>query len=228
MGQSVVHLSKSLVIVTERMRVLPRRFKDLPFVTATLVIINILVFLVCIFTGGILYYLGGVHRASIVIQHEYGRLFWALFLHDDTAHLFNNMVILFFLGAMLEKETGHISFTILYFLSGIGGNVVSLLNKIATGSNAISIGASGAVFGLDGLVLALVLFSRDFRNTVAPVRVVLMIALSLYDGFMVSNVDNAAHVGGLVIGFLAGTVFVVARNIYRNIHNRKFRREVQF
>ncbi len=203
-----------------------RRWKDWPLVTATLVIINIIVFVVCIFTGEILYYFGGVHRAGIVIQHEYGRLLWALFLHDDTAHLFNNMIILFFLGAMLERETGHIIFTIIYFLSGIGGNVVSLLNKIATGSNAISIGASGAVFGLDGLVLALVLFSQDFRNTVTPVRVALMIGLSLYDGFMGRNVDNAAHVGGLVIGFLAGTVFVLARNIYRNIYNRKIGREV--
>lgn len=201
-----------------------RKFQDLPLVSATLVIINVIVFLVSIFTGGLLYNLGGVHRTSIVIQHEYGRLFWAMFLHVDTTHLFNNMVILFFLGSMLERETGHISFAILYFLAGIGGNVVSLLNKIATGSNTISVGASGAVFGLDGLVLALVLFSRDFRQTVTPMRVILMIVLSLYDGFMVDYVDNAAHVGGLVVGFLAGVVFVLARDM---CNKRKFRREVQ-
>ena len=199
-----------------------RRFRDLPYVSATLVIINIIVFLACIFTGEYLYSRGGV-RLSVVFDHEYGRLLWSLFLHADTSHLSNNMIILFFLGAMLEKETGHISFAIIYFLSGIGGNVVSLYYKVAVNSNSLSIGASGAVFGLDGLMLALVLFSQDFRNIASPMRVALMIALSLYNGFMASNIDNAAHVGGLVTGFLAGTVFVLVRNLC----NRKKRREVQ-
>lgn len=223
MGQSVVHLIESSIMTMERMRQLQRRFRDLPLVSATLVIINIIVFVACLFVGGYLYSCGGVDRYSIVFYHEYGRLFWALFLHDDTAHLFNNMIILFFLGAMLEKETGHISFTIIYFLSGIGGNVVSLYHKIVTESNSLSIGASGAVFGLDGLLLALVLFSPGFRDIASPPRVALMIGLSLYNGFMGSNIDNAAHVGGLIIGFLAGTVYVLVRNIIK----RNQRREVQ-
>lgn len=201
-----------------------RRYRNWPFVSATLVVINVIVFCLCIFTGDMLYYKGGVERFAILEQHEYGRLIWAMFLHSDTTHLFNNMIILFFLGAMLEKEIGHVWLTIIYFLSGLGGNFVSLARKVMTGSNALSVGASGAVFGLDGLLLALVIFSRDFRNSVPPGRVVLMIALSLYDGFMGSNIDNAAHVGGLIVGFLAGTVIVLARDI----RNKKYRREVQF
>lgn len=189
------------------------KYRNIPFVTATLVIVNVIVFLVCIFTGELLYYMGGVHRASILIQHEYGRLFWAMFLHDDTAHLFNNMIILFFLGAMLEKETGHICFSVIYFLSGLGGNVASLIGKSLTGSNSLSIGASGAVFGLDGLLLAMVLFLPEFRNKMSPARVVLVVGLSLYDGFMGSNIDNAAHIGGLIIGFIAGSIYVLAQNI---------------
>lgn len=201
-----------------------RRYRTWPFVSATLVVINVIVFCLCIFTGDMLYYKGGVERLAILEQHEYGRLIWAMFLHSDTAHLFNNMIILFFLGAMLEKEIGHVWLTIIYFLSGLGGNIVSLARKVMTGSDSLSVGASGAVFGLDGLLLALVIFSQDFRNSVSPGRVVLMIALSLYDGFMGSNIDNAAHVGGLIVGFLAGTVIVLARDI----RNKKYRREVQF
>lgn len=201
-----------------------RRYRNWPFVSAALVVINIIVFCLCIFSGGMLYYKGGVERFAILGQHEYGRLIWAMFLHSDTAHLFNNMIILFFLGAMLEKEIGHVWLTIIYFLSGLGGNIVSLARKVMTGSDSLSVGASGAVFGLDGLLLALVVFSQDFRNSVSPGRVVLMIALSLYDGFMGSNIDNAAHVGGLIVGFLAGTVIVLARDI----RNKKYRREVQF
>lgn len=202
---------------------LQRRFRDLPLVSASLVIINILVFLVCLFTGELLYDRGGVNVSGIAFYHEYGRLFWALFLHDDVAHLSNNMIILFFLGAMLERETGHISLAIIYFLSGIGGNVVSFCNKMIMGKDSLSIGASGAVFGLDGLMLALVLFSQNFRNVASPIRVALMIGLSLYNGFMGSNIDNAAHVGGLITGFLAGTVFVLARNVF----NKIMRQEVQ-
>lgn len=201
-----------------------RRYRNWPFVSATLVVINVIVFCLCIFTGEMLYYKGGVERFAILEKQEYGRLIWAMFLHSDTAHLFNNMIILFFLGAMLEKEIGHVWLTIIYFLSGLGGNIVSLARKVMTGSDSLSVGASGAVFGLDGLLLALVIFSQDFRNSVSPGRVVLMIALSLYDGFMGSNIDNAAHVGGLIVGFLAGTVIVLARDI----RNKKYRREVQF
>ncbi len=201
-----------------------RRYRDWPFVSAVLVAVNVIVFCLCIFTGELFYYRGGVERYAILEQHEYGRLLWAMFLHSDTTHLFNNMIILFFLGAMLEKETGHIRLAVIYFLSGLGGNIVSLARKVMTESNSLSVGASGAVFGLDGLLLALVLFSQDFRNSVSPGRVMLMVVLSLYDGFMGSNIDNAAHVGGLVTGFLAGSVYVSVRNM----RNNKKRREVQF
>lgn len=199
-----------------------KKYSRMPFVTAALVTINVIVFLISMFTGQILYYLGGVDRMSITVYHEFGRLIWALFLHDDTAHLFNNMVILLFLGAMIEKEIGHISFFIIYFLSGIGGNLASLCHKIAVQSDSLSIGASGAIFGLDGLLLALALFSSGFRETVSPSRAAVVIALSLYNGFLSDNIDNAAHVGGLVIGFLAGMVYAFVYNI-----NNKHGREVQ-
>ena len=201
-----------------------RRYRDWPYVSTALATVNIVVFCLCIFTGDLLYYRGGVECFGILEQHEYGRLIWAMFLHIDTKHLFNNMIILFFLGAMLEKETGHIWLAAIYFLSGLGGNIVSLVRKVMTRSSARSVGASGAVFGLDGLLLALVILSPDFRNAVSPGRVMLMIVLSLYDGFMGNNVDNAAHVGGLIVGFLAGSVFVLVQNV-RNKNNR---REVQF
>lgn len=187
-----------------------RRYKNIPFVSAVLVIVNIIVFLICTFTGDLLYNMGGVDRWSVVIQQDFGRLLWAMFLHVDIAHLFNNMLILFFLGSMIEKEIGHIRYAVIYFLSGVGGNVLSVAVKALTGDNAVSVGASGAVFGLDGLLLAMVLFSRKFRSTVTPRRVVLMILLSLYGGFTGGNIDNAAHVGGLIVGFVCGGIMCAA------------------
>ena len=89
---------------------------------------------------------------------------------------------------------------------------ITLLVKYISGDWSSSIGASGAVFGLDGVLLALVLFSGKRIPSVTPVRVVLMIALSVYSGFTGGNIDNAAHIGGLTVGFiLAGIMCLIQR-----------------
>lgn len=202
---------------------MPARYKDMPIVSVSLAIINTIVFIVCIFAGELLYDMGGLSVQGILGQQEYGRLLWSMFLHVDTEHLFSNMIFLLFMGAMLEKETGHLCFMLVYFLSGLGGNVLSLVNKVLTWNPSISVGASGAIFGLDGLLLAMVLFSREYRNTVPPVRFIIMVALSIYDGFVIGNIDNAAHIGGLAVGFVTGSIYILARNM----RQRKYKREVQ-
>lgn len=180
--------------------------KKIPLVSGILVIINVIVFLVCTFTGDLLYNIGKLSLEGVLLDREYGRILLSLFLHGDFEHIFNNMVILFFLGAMIESEIGHIRYALVYFISGIGGNLVSFAAKMFTGDAVGSIGASGAIFGLDGVLAALMLFSGKKMANVTPVRVVLMIGYSLYAGFVGENVDNAAHLGGLLIGFAAGSV----------------------
>ncbi len=76
-----------------------------------------------------------------------------------------------------------------------------------------SLGASGAVFGLDGVLLAMVLFSGREMENVTPARVLLMIAYSLYSGFTGQNIDNVAHVGGLLTGFLAASAICLFRRL---------------
>ena len=163
-----------------------KRLRNVPWVSGMLVVINVIVFLMCTFSGNV-------------------------FLHAGIEHIFNNMVLLFFLGAMIEKVTGHVTFLVLYFLSGIGGNLCSLLVKLLQMDYSASVGASGAIFGLDGVLLAWILLDRQSMPDVTPKRVILMIALSLYSGFTAQNIDNAAHVGGLVTGFLAGLLFCALR-----------------
>ena len=124
------------------------------------------------------------------------------------------MIVLFFLGSVLEKETGHLPFLIIYFLSGLGGNIVSLAVKVMQNSEVMSIGASGAVFGLDGLLLTLVILMPKFRETMPFARVFLMILLSVYDGYVTDHVDNAAHLGGLIVGFVTGMIYVVLRQFF--------------
>jgi len=156
--------------------------------------------------------MGKLNAFKVLEKKEYGRILWAMFLHGDISHIFNNMFILFFLGAMIEKEVGHIKYSFLYFISGIGGNLLSLLVKVKTNDLSASLGASGAIFGLDGVLLAMVFFSGRKMENVTPLRVLLMIAFSLYSGFSGENIDNAAHVGGLITGFLAASVLCLLQN----------------
>lgn len=198
-----------------------KRLQSVPIVSGVLVGVNVFIFLVCIFTGDVLYRAGILWASAVLENREYGRILWAMFLHSDIGHLFNNMVILFFLGAMIEKEVGHVRYGVLYFLSGIGGNLLSLLAKAMTNDISGSIGASGAVFGLDGVLLAMVLLSGRRMEGVTPGRVIFMVIYSLYNGFTGENIDNAAHVGGLVIGFGAAAVMCMIqkmRNPHMDIH----------
>lgn len=183
-----------------------------PIVSTVLVAVNVLVFAVCSLSfGEILYSRGILDAYHVIIEKEYDRILWAMFLHSGINHLFNNMLILFALGSMLEKAVGHVGYGILYFLSGIGGNLLSLWTKVLNNDPSGSLGASGAIFGLDGILLAMVFFSgRRMENVTLP-RVLLMILYSLYMGFMGQNIDNAAHVGGLVTGFLAAAIMCFFR-----------------
>lgn len=187
------------------------KWKELPIVSGTIVAVNVVIFTLCMFTGSRLYALGNLNVVDVLVNREYGRVVWSMFLHSGVPHIFNNMLILFFMGAMIEKETGHICYTLLYFLSGIGGNLVSLYVKAVNYDMSASIGASGAVFGLDGVLLAMVLLSGRKMATVTPARVMAMILLSLYNGFSGENIDNAAHVGGLIVGFLGGCIVCMIR-----------------
>lgn len=188
-----------------------RKQLQAPFVSAVLVVLNVVVYILCIATGERLYDVGMLDAESVISGKEYGRIFLAMFFHADTSHLFNNMLILFFLGAMIEKEIGHIRFGVFYFLSGIGGNVLSLVMKVIHNDPTSSLGASGAVFGLDGVLLAMVLFSERKPESVTLTRVLLMIVLSLYSGFTGGNIDNAAHLGGLIVGFAAGGIMYMKK-----------------
>lgn len=193
-----------------------KRRQELPIVSGILVAANVIVYLICTFTGNLLYNIGELDAAAVLLRGEYGRIIYSMFLHAGIDHLFNNMVILFFLGAMIEKVTGHIQLLLIYLLSGIGANICSLLYKVMTMDSMASVGASGAIFGLDGVLLAWILLDRQAMPDVTPRRVLLMIVLSLYSGFTAHNIDNAAHVGGLLTGFTAGALLCALRRRKRN------------
>lgn len=194
-----------------------KTLKCQPVITIALVSVNVAVFLLCSLDGGKLYARGRLDVFDVLINGEYGRILWAMFFHSGMSHIFNNMLILFFLGSMIERELGHIKYGFLYLASGIGGNLLSLWAKVVNNDISASLGASGAIFGLDGVLLAIVLFSDRRMENVTPARVMLMVLYSLYSGFTGQNIDNAAHVGGLVTGFLAASAMIF---LQRGRHRR--------
>lgn len=181
------------------------RLKLLPYITIFLVTANVIIFLICTFTGEVLYNIGEFSPKSILEDGRYFNVIAAMFLHGDIYHLANNMLLLAGLGMMMEKDIGHAKFSVLYFVAGLGGNIVSLSYKLFADEWYVSsIGASGAVFGLVGALLAMVLCRTESMPNVTWQRILIVIIYTLYSGARTSNIDNAAHIGGFLTGFLVG------------------------
>ena len=155
---------------------------------------------------------GAMYSDFVIQDHEYYRLFTCLFLHFGIEHLLNNMVILGALGWNLELQTGKIRFLLIYFGSGLFGNVVSLIFHGAAQEYTVSAGASGAIFGLMGALLWVVIANHGRLGRLSGRGMLVMVALSLYFGLSSSGVDNYAHIGGLVCGFLLALILYRKRS----------------
>lgn len=181
------------------------KYKDLPFCCVILISINVIVFLIGLIspeTGMRMEDAGCFGVLHLLYDREFYRLVSASFLHADAEHLLFNMLLLYFCGEIVEKSLGRCKMLILYFASAICGNLLSAAYELSTGSFYESIGASGAVFGLTGALLFLVIARKGAAARISMKRMVLSVALSLYSGFSSAYVNNAAHVGGLLSGFL--------------------------
>ncbi|HJC23327.1 MAG TPA: rhomboid family intramembrane serine protease [Candidatus Eisenbergiella merdavium] len=180
-----------------------RNLDKIPWCSAILTAANVLVFLACQIWGNFLYAKGAFSVLYLIRNGEYYRLVTSMFLHADISHLANNLILLYFGGEIVEKTVGKVRYLILFFLSGICGNLLSAVYELTTGSFYESVGASGAVFGLTGGLLYLVVARKGMAAAISMQRMALMVVLSLYSGFQSVRVNNAAHLGGLLSGFLA-------------------------
>ena len=145
---------------------------------------------------------GAMYVPYVLVSGEYYRLFSSMFMHFGFEHLVNNMVMLLVIGFTLEREIGTIKFLIIYLFSGLGGNLLSAVWDMMSGSFAVSAGASGAVFGIVGALLYVAIRNRGRIGDVSGRGLAFMVILSLYYGFTSGGVDNFAHIGGLLSGFI--------------------------
>lgn len=190
--------------------------KQKAVMTTIFIVINAMVFVVLMALGKtedtqfILEH-GAMYEPYVTERHEYYRLVTSMFLHFGINHLMNNMVMLGALGWNLEIEIGKLRFFLIYLLSGIGGNICSLLFHIQKGSFVVSAGASGAVFGLMGALVCAAIQRRGYVGRMNKRGLILMVILSLYFGLTNRGIDNAAHIGGLICGFLLQAIMGVLR-----------------
>lgn len=185
------------------------RERRLPVCNLVLLVVNVIVFLYtdlfAVFRGDGLLDAGALGWYAVMKEGEWYRLLSSMFLHMDGEHLFNNMLVLGYIGSCVELELGSKRYGILYLGSGILAGCTSIVYNMLQNDYVVSIGASGAVFGTVGAILYLVLFHKGKRMQYSIRQIAFMAFFSLYGGFASQGVDNAAHFGGFVAGFvLAG------------------------
>ena len=184
-----------------------RRF----IVTPTLVAMNVAYFLAMVSVGvpatsptamDVLPF--GANFGALTINGEWWRLLSSTFIHFGVLHLAFNMWCLLSLGNIAERLFGNGRFLLIYLLSGLGGSAASLLWH----PDVVSAGASGAVFGMAGALATFIYFARIHLPERAArdllTSIVIFIAFNLAFGFTVPGIDNAGHLGGLLIGAILG------------------------
>jgi membrane associated rhomboid family serine protease len=182
------------------------------YVTRALVIVNVGVFFLNLAQGASLGQNGGelfIDGALIgqgqlstgemigVAEGEWYRMITAMFLHGSLIHLVVNMVMLYWIGTPVEQAVGHVRFLLIYFVSGLCGSAGALM---LTDPNAITVGASGAIFGILGAALV---YERQ-RTFVLGGSALSIIVINLVLTFAIPNISIGGHIGGLAGGAACG------------------------
>lgn len=179
--------------------------KDQPIVTYSIILLNIILFMLSLLDYNMIINCFANYYVNVKNGEIY-RLLTACFVHANFLHIFFNMYALYYIGPMVEKYYGKLKYLLIYLGSGIMGSLFSVVL-----SNNVSIGASGAIFGLFGSMLY---FGYKYRATLDGfVRsgIIPVLFINLILGFIVPNIDVYGHIGGLVGGLLLSYIVGVYR-----------------
>lgn len=185
-------------------------------VTYFVIAINVIIWIILTLMGNtqsveFMYNHGAMSAYGALVEHEYWRFITSIFLHFTPEHLLNNMLLLAVAGSYVEPEIGHVRFGICYALSGILGSVCSCIYMVYKASYSVSAGASGAIFGVVGALLYLILIHKGRFSGIRLKGMLLSVFLMLFVGITSKGVDNAAHIGGFVIGFVVALLTGIRR-----------------
>ncbi len=168
-------------------------------ITIFLISINVLLYFFFSLAFEDLFYQLVQINSKIFVELEIWRLFTSMFLHGDIMHLFSNMIALLLFGTYVELNFSKFEFLLIYVLSGLIGNMFSLYLLLF---NVISLGASGAIFGLIGATLSLLIVERDTPLIMLGLFYVFYFVFSSFS----PGINYFAHIFGLLGGFLMGYV----------------------
>jgi rhomboid protease GluP len=176
-----------------------------------LILINVIVFLITLPGAARNSYhsvdAGALYWPAVLYNHEYYRVFTYMFLHAGIEHIANNMLVLFVIGDNLERAVGKWKFLVIYFGAGILAGISSMSYNMLKQMNTVSVGASGAIFGVVGAMAYIVAVNRGRLENISTRQMVVFVLFSLYGGLTSQGVDNAAHIGGLVSGIVLAAIF---------------------
>ncbi len=169
-------------------------------ITLFLITFNTLLYLFFSFGFEDVFYLLVQINSKVVYDLELWRLVTSMFLHGDVLHIFSNMLSLLIFGSYVELSFSKYEFVLIYFISGILG---SLLTVFLLPLNTISLGASGAIFGLIGAVLSIFIFDRNNPLIILGLIYAFYFVIS---SFSSEGINYIAHIFGLLGGFAAGYI----------------------
>lgn len=211
----IINVTKDINAKTERdNKVYEKTFKPKPIILTYLIILACIIvfFIDFILTGpdiiagngiSVLGYLFGSHGYSIATGGEWYRLITHMFLHGSIAHILCNMYSLYIIGGQIETFLGRAKFLFVFIISGIAGGLLSSALNLMQGNNILAVGASGAIFGLMGALLYFGYHYRTYLGEALKKQIIPVIFLNLALGFILTGIDNYAHIGGLVAGIFA-------------------------
>lgn len=183
-----------------------QKFKDKSIITNTFLIINIVVFALMTLAGGTtnqaVLVLFGAKVNRLIDLGQYWRLFTCIFIHIGIMHLMFNGYALVAIGQVAESMFGHARFALLYLLSGVAGATASYLF-----STTISAGASGAIFGLLGALVAYGWKNANMWRSGFIANLLFVMGLNIVFGLITPGIDNFAHIGGMLAGVLIGIIY---------------------
>ena len=189
-----------------------RDTRRISYVNCTIIAINVIYFLCLEIAGSsentaFMISKGAMYAPLVLEEGQYYRLLTAVFMHFGINHIMNNMLVLFFLGDNLERALGRVKYLIFYLLCGVGANLISMMVNMSEYSYRVSAGASGAIFGVVGGLLYAVIVNRGQLEDLTTRQLGIIVLLTAYHGFTSQGIDNAAHIGGLLLGVVLGIIF---------------------
>ena len=184
-----------------------KRGSRIPYITISIIIVNFIVFTVMEIKGStesvdFMLEHGALTYDSVVNDGEYYRLITSFFMHFGFEHIANNMAVLAILGYYLENIIKRRAYIILYMLSGVLAGAISMIWHHMLGDYCVSAGASGAVFGLIGGLVFLIISDRSLFKAIGIPRLIVFFLLIFYNGRVNSEIDNAAHIAGFIVGII--------------------------